>query len=97
MIETGPLFSFMIMTQIREIVLEAHMTLFITWIAGYQPVSDFGLVQLGVLTEFLDVFYPDHVRYLICVIPVYRRSDTAHNTSNDFGSSTVLFCFCLTL
>ena len=45
---------------------EAHTTLFGTWIAGYRPVSDFGLVLkawLGVIAEVLDVFNTDHVRF----------------------------------
>ena len=42
------------------------MTLFDMWIAGYWPVSDFWLVLkawLGILAEFLGVFYADHVRF----------------------------------
>ena len=40
------------------------------WIAGYWPVSDFGLVLkdwVGVLAEFLGSFYADHVYSLIHV------------------------------
>ena len=39
--------------------LEAHTTIFGMWIAGYWPVSDFGLVlkaRLCVFAVFLDVF-----------------------------------------
>ena len=49
--------------------LEAHTTLIGMWIAGYWPVSDFGLVLkawLGAFAVFLDVFYPDHVRFDLC-------------------------------
>ena len=43
--------------------------LFGIWIAGYRPVSDFGLVLkawVGVLTEFLGSFYADHLRFDLC-------------------------------
>ena len=49
--------------------LEAHTTLFGMWIAGYWPVSDFGLVLkawVGVLAEILGSFYTDHVRFDLC-------------------------------
>ena len=49
--------------------LEEHTMLFGMWIALYLSVSDFGLVLkawLGVLTEFLDIFYLDHVRFDLC-------------------------------
>ena len=45
------------------------MTLFGMWIARYWPVSDFWLVLnawLGILAEFLGVFYADHVRFNLC-------------------------------
>ena len=45
---------------------EAHTTLFGMWIARYWPVSDFWLdlkTWLGILAEFLGVFYADHVRF----------------------------------
>ena len=58
--------------------LEAHTTLFGMWIAGYWPVSDFALVLkawIGVFAEFLDVVYPDHVRFDLC-LPYIERLPT---------------------
>ena len=49
--------------------LEVHTMLFGMWIAGYWPVSDFGLVLkawVSVLAEFLGNFYTDHVRFDLC-------------------------------
>ena len=49
--------------------LQPHMTLFNMWIAGYWPVSDFGLVLkawLGILAECLGSFYADHMRLDLC-------------------------------
>ena len=49
--------------------LEVHITLFGMWIAGYWPMSDFGLVLkawLGILAKFLNVFYLYHVRFDLC-------------------------------
>ena len=49
--------------------LEAHTTIFGRWIAGYWPVSDFGLVLnawVGVLDALLGSFYVNHVRFDLC-------------------------------
>ena len=43
--------------------------LFGMWIAGYWPVSDFGLVLkvwLGFFAKVLGSFYTDHVRFDLC-------------------------------
>ena len=59
--------------------LGAHTTLFGMWIAGYWPVSDFGLVLkawLCILAEFLGSFYAAHVRFDLFHLRALHRAST---------------------
>ena len=58
------------------------MTLFDMWIAGYWPVSDFGLVLkawVGILAGFLGSFYVDQVRFDLCHhFPGIKQASALH-------------------